>query len=1268
MMLLVLLQIVIAPLGVVSATSADTGSQQSGGNNQSSIAVTSTSDTDNPTGQIVFANPEQQHLNPLSGTNTTTINLSTFVNANAGAQAAKLSSGVIKVAIPKSNFVLPKSADLTNASQYVDHVEINDADANNYEIIYHLRALNASQATTVNIPYTVFFKAPYTSGLQVNLVQTIYDAAGNQLDQATAPITVNNVTRKFTLGVRVDQDISSTLVSAGRLTTDYPFFAWLSDNGWIYNDLNPITVTVDVPTGLVFDQNSASTSDWTYNDQTKQATLVFKPNVDLSINNAKLHLPLLIPKGTATKINGSKRQFILNYNIKYSDGTSLNGSRDTNITVRQVPEWNEAAKLDSTFYRTSESTADAHDVHDDTLISSTLKFLSNERDSDPASKTVTVSVAKIDWNTDKFKGYALALAGIVTDEMKHNTVYGYRDGQEVMVAKNITNNATLIEADKTAGMTELYIKFDNPVLMTSPDTGLTAYHYFQPSELRKYLKDTTYNSNYYYFRGGVYYASSSRWNNQLGQISLTKEIPRIIAENGTITPTTMLKSGNTVNVEFPYLYEGIKDPIKLQNAEVYFLLPLGLTYHKTATDQASGLTDIQVIPNFKNTGKTAVMGKVANPLLQLPNDKKYDYQKFSLPIAATSALRTGKQIKIENYFVFKNNDGTYDLTAPNKEQSVYLRNPSNDPYQLATDSDLPNVVLAGSTSQLSYIAPDALTSIALVKNQNSLQFVPDLGDAGDIGDQLTYRFDLISNNLADSTQVGIMNVLPTKGENDSQFSVRLAGPATVTSATGISHDYSNDFDIYYSTDTPTSKKQDYQNANWQKTIPSNDYSKVRMIKAVLKPGAVFKAADEVNLDYQALIPDDSSIKDQSKIYNSFQMTFDNGEHFGNAIASVASVNYKTSAVNVTKIDADTQQLLAQVGFKLYDYDTDQQLNSETVYATNNDGKLSISNLKPGHYYLRETKVPTGYVTPTAATEKQQNQFLIKHNQPTPTQLTIANVPLKSLLIQKTAQNTGKPLAGAIFAVIDDQGKTVATKLTTDEQGQAYVYSLAPGTYTIKETAAPQGYYLASDQTVTLTADSQLVTAKVADDQIVGTVQLTNLGQQSQQPIVGSQFNLYQLQAGQATLLATGLTTNRQGQIQYQSLLLGHYQLQQQTVPSEYQLNPAKIDFDITATQPQVQLQLMNQQKLQPIQPVQPEQPEQSLPLKPLHPAQPTTVKPQPTDGQQSALPRSDEQRRQLAQGKLPQAGEQRDMRAQVIGLIILVIIGIPFIWRRLTED
>ncbi|MCH4056894.1 MAG: hypothetical protein LKE89_03015 [Lactobacillaceae bacterium] len=377
----------------------------------------------------MFANPEQQHLNPLSDTSTTTINLSTFVNANAGTQAAKLSGGVIKVALPKSNFVLPKSADLTNASQYIDHVEISDTDANNYEIIYHLKALNASQATTVNIPYTVFFKAPYTSGLQVNLVQTIYDAAGNQLNQATAPIAVNSVTRKFTLGVRVDQDISSTLVSAGRLTADYPFFAWLSDNGWIYNDLNPITVTVDVPTGLVFDQSNAGTTDWTYNDQTKQATLVFKPNIDLSINNAKLHLPLLIPKGTTTQVNGSKRQFILNYHIKYSDGTSLDGSRDTNMSVQQVPKWDEKADLESTFYHTAKSTADARDVHDDTLISSTFKFLSNERDSNPAAKTVTVSEAKTDWNTDEFKGYALALAGIVTDEMKHNTVYGYRDGQ-----------------------------------------------------------------------------------------------------------------------------------------------------------------------------------------------------------------------------------------------------------------------------------------------------------------------------------------------------------------------------------------------------------------------------------------------------------------------------------------------------------------------------------------------------------------------------------------------------------------------------------------------------------------------------------------------------------------------------------------------------------------------------------------------------------------------------------------------------------------------
>ena len=63
-----------------------------------------------------------------------------------------------------------------------------------------------------------------------------------------------------------------------------------------------------------------------------------------------------------------------------------------------------------------------------------------------------------------------------------------------------------------------------------------------------------------------------------------------------------------------------------------------------------------------------------------------------------------------------------------------------------------------------------------------------------------------------------------------------------------------------------------------------------------------------------------------------------------------------------------------------------------------------------------------------------------------------------LEILKTDEN-GKPLAGAVFKILDESGSVVRDQLTTDEQGYVHVTGLAPGQYKVVETKAPQGYQI-----------------------------------------------------------------------------------------------------------------------------------------------------------------------------------------------------------------
>ncbi|MEV6421679.1 prealbumin-like fold domain-containing protein [Streptomyces sp. NPDC051662] len=72
-------------------------------------------------------------------------------------------------------------------------------------------------------------------------------------------------------------------------------------------------------------------------------------------------------------------------------------------------------------------------------------------------------------------------------------------------------------------------------------------------------------------------------------------------------------------------------------------------------------------------------------------------------------------------------------------------------------------------------------------------------------------------------------------------------------------------------------------------------------------------------------------------------------------------------------------------------------------------------------------------------------------------------------VVKTAADTGKALGGVAFDIKDAAGKTVANG-KTDADGVWQVKDLAPGSYTVHEVKAVEGYQLAPDQTAAVSAD------------------------------------------------------------------------------------------------------------------------------------------------------------------------------------------------------
>lgn len=77
----------------------------------------------------------------------------------------------------------------------------------------------------------------------------------------------------------------------------------------------------------------------------------------------------------------------------------------------------------------------------------------------------------------------------------------------------------------------------------------------------------------------------------------------------------------------------------------------------------------------------------------------------------------------------------------------------------------------------------------------------------------------------------------------------------------------------------------------------------------------------------------------------------------------------------------------------------------------------------------------------------------------------------SVELDKYAQETNKPLAGAVFDLEDDQGNVIQAGLTTDSNGKIVISNIKDGNYQFVEVKAPKGYQLNSTP-IKFTIDNQ----------------------------------------------------------------------------------------------------------------------------------------------------------------------------------------------------
>jgi hypothetical protein len=168
---------------------------------------------------------------------------------------------------------------------------------------------------------------------------------------------------------------------------------------------------------------------------------------------------------------------------------------------------------------------------------------------------------------------------------------------------------------------------------------------------------------------------------------------------------------------------------------------------------------------------------------------------------------------------------------------------------------------------------------------------------------------------------------------------------------------------------------------------------------------------------------------------------------------------------------------------------------------------------------------------------------------------IFEMKLGEITVTKKSDD-GILLKGTVFELLNSAGSVVATA-TTNAKGVATFASLQPGTYTVREKTASQGYKLASaSQSVSVVA-GVTSTATFTNARIFGRIRIVKTDKLTEKPLPGAVFTVTRLSGPESDnasdigkVVAT-ITTNAQGIAETGLLSWGEYKIIETGVPEGY---------------------------------------------------------------------------------------------------------------------
>ncbi|MDZ5255304.1 SpaA isopeptide-forming pilin-related protein [Clostridium sp. LIBA-8841] len=289
---------------------------------------------------------------------------------------------------------------------------------------------------------------------------------------------------------------------------------------------------------------------------------------------------------------------------------------------------------------------------------------------------------------------------------------------------------------------------------------------------------------------------------------------------------------------------------------------------------------------------------------------------------------------------------------------------------------------------------------------------------------------------------------------------------------------------------------------------------------------------------------------------------------GNTVKNVATINGTPSnevetkkgfAFEAKKIDENTGKALEGAKFKLLDSNKKELTNedgSPIILTSDSEGKITHDIDDVGTYYLKEIVAPKGYNL-----NPNEIKFEVLDTD-IGTILDLGNINNSmikgGIKITKVDSQNNNPLEGAEFTVKNSEEKVVSTG-TTNKDGIVEFNDLPYGSYTYKETKAPEGYILDSTPVkFDIVENNKILEFTAKNNMIHGGVKITKVDSQNNNLLEGAEFIV---KNSDGKVVQTE-STNKDGIVEFNNLPYGSYTYEELKAPEGYVLDSTSVKFDI----------------------------------------------------------------------------------------------------------